>query len=385
MTSADIRSSHTRLDSIQVLRAVAALFVLVTHVGMYEVRYISGIDQSRARYVDAESVAEHFLFAYFGQIGASGVDLFFVISGFVMVHVTWGVRRTIRNGIAFMYNRIARVYPMYWLATLFLLVSAVTGFLQLQRPVPYESFFRHLILLPPGGYPFLDVGWSLIYELYFYVAFAFGYYLLRLRTWAFLVLWAALIILVRMLFSPEQWVLSTMSSYYCFEFILGAFVGLYFHHLPKALVIPIFVGAVIALIAVWVIVFLDGDALAFYSLERALVYGALYALLVLAVVNFEVLYGVTFPRVAVVLGDASYSLYLLHLPILAITAWLWYNASLRIWTHEVIGASLVDNITYAVLAAAASIWISVLVSKKVEMPLVRLFRHLRESVVPQSV
>ena len=137
------------LLSIQVLRALAALAVVAYHALQWD---RGGFD-----------------------VGRAGVDVFFVISGFIMWHVTSG--RDVAPG-AFLWRRFTRVAPLYWLATLGALAVALVwpAFLPEVRPG-----WRHLALslafvphLDPRGLPFptLPPGWTLDYEALFYAIFA---------------------------------------------------------------------------------------------------------------------------------------------------------------------------------------------------------------------
>ena len=148
-----------RLSSIQLLRAAAALGVVLFHACQWS----------------------HIDFA----VGAAGVDLFFVISGFVLWTAA-GEARSSSEAIAqneigpggFLLARLVRVAPLYWIATLtvFAVARAWPQALPIVHPDP-----RHLVLsllfLPhvgPGDDPFplLPTGWTLTYEAFFYLAFA---------------------------------------------------------------------------------------------------------------------------------------------------------------------------------------------------------------------
>src|ERR1700678_3437262 len=146
------------LLSIQALRALAALAVVAYHALQWD----------RGGF----------------EVGRAGVDVFFVISGFIMWHVTSG--RNVAPG-AFLWRRFTRVAPLYWLATLGVLGVALVwpGFLPEVRPG-----WRHLALslafiphLDPRGLPFptLPPGWTLDYEAVFYTIFAAA--LLGPRAW----------------------------------------------------------------------------------------------------------------------------------------------------------------------------------------------------------
>src|SRR5580658_5421280 len=137
------------LLSIQALRALAATAVVAYHALQWG---SGGFD-----------------------VGRAGVDVFFVISGFIMWRVTSG--RDVTPG-AFLWRRVTRVAPLYWLTTLAVLAAALVwpGFLPEVRPG-----WRHLALslafiphLDPRGLPFptLPPGWTLDYEALFYLTFA---------------------------------------------------------------------------------------------------------------------------------------------------------------------------------------------------------------------
>ncbi len=152
-----------RLASIQILRAAAALSVALFHACQW-----SQMD-----------------FA----VGAAGVDVFFVISGFVL----WTAceARPTTPG-AFLLARAERVLPLYWIATL--AVAAVA----LWRPEALSIVYlqgRHLLLSllliphddPMGGpFPLLPTGWTLTYEAFFYLVMALALAAPRDRRWTIL-------------------------------------------------------------------------------------------------------------------------------------------------------------------------------------------------------
>ena len=138
-----IREAHRKNDivSIQYLRALAALAVLVFHAASK-----AGVDFS---------------------IGQAGVDLFFLISGFLMVVIT-GDHTSAKS---FIIDRLIRIVPLYWIATLTLVVLSLIGFapnLSIQPAYVIQS----LLFIPvrePGGeniWPVLVPGWSLVFEIF---------------------------------------------------------------------------------------------------------------------------------------------------------------------------------------------------------------------------
>jgi exopolysaccharide production protein ExoZ len=141
-----------KLYSIQYLRAVAALAVVAFHAG--------GL-----RYGET-----------FG-IGAAGVDIFFVISGFVM----WSIGSADRQSAPeFLIRRLARVAPMYWLLTSLLIAGALlvpAAFPRMKLDIFHT--IASLLFIPARSpidsqflWPVLVQGWTLNYEMFFYVIFA---------------------------------------------------------------------------------------------------------------------------------------------------------------------------------------------------------------------
>lgn len=163
-----------KLKSIQALRGVAALAVVAYHCSQWTTVY-----RLTPRVFEA---------------GAAGVDLFFLISGFIM----WAaVNAREMSAASFLWRRVARVGPAYWVATL------VTAALALSWPKIFQEVVLggpwHLVLslafVPhpdPRGLPFpiLQPGWTLSYEALFYLAFAAS--LMCVRRWRFTVLTATL-------------------------------------------------------------------------------------------------------------------------------------------------------------------------------------------------
>ncbi len=153
-----------QLKSIQALRGVAALAVAFCHLIAIE-QSISG------RQLKLTAIAD---------FGAYGVDLFFVISGFVMVWVAAETPRGWQSAQAFLIARCARIYPLWWIFA----GLAASGYLLLYQ-APWDAeriagmhlsgpahLLRSFTLWPQPGHPVLGAGWTLVHEMYFYLGFA---------------------------------------------------------------------------------------------------------------------------------------------------------------------------------------------------------------------
>ena len=111
---------QSKLNSVQALRGLAALFVLIYHISQQQLHAIGAIGASaRTPTVDL------WLLSGPWNQGYAGVDLFFVISGFIMVYVTQKFAKNAgqkaADVAAFLYKRIVRIYPLWWVFALSLI------------------------------------------------------------------------------------------------------------------------------------------------------------------------------------------------------------------------------------------------------------------------
>ncbi|MDB5964789.1 MAG: glycosyl transferase, group 1 [Polaromonas sp.] len=156
-----MRQGH-QFTGIQILRFVAAMLVVAMHVSQSISTYITGVGAT-----------------HYWHNGSAGVDIFFVISGFVMASSTRAVSadRT-RAAWLFMKKRIVRIAPLYWFYTLLkaALVLSVPA-LALRSTVDPGHLVASLLFVPSNSpwhdmQPLLPVGWTLNFEMFFYLVFA---------------------------------------------------------------------------------------------------------------------------------------------------------------------------------------------------------------------
>src|ERR1700751_4327443 len=147
------------LLTVQALRAVAAASVVMHHDLAVLIR--------KAGYPPTFSV-----------IGAAGVDLFFVISGFVMVYTHFDAFTAPGAATSFARRRIVRIAPLYWIVTtvtvvLLIAVPSVFSSVKLDWVNVVCSYFFLLSQMPSGDInTVVIVGWTLCFEAYFYLVFA---------------------------------------------------------------------------------------------------------------------------------------------------------------------------------------------------------------------
>jgi len=274
--------------SIQYLRGLAAFLVLLNHVAW-----------------KSQQHGRHALDGF--NVGECGVDIFFVISGFIMCHVTSGGRVAIAG---FVRNRLLRILPLYWILT----TVALSVFLLMPGRVNTSGGSTHVLasylLLPTDGKFLIEAGWTLSYELLFYGLFAAG---LLLSGWTGRVLVAAVLVALASLRAWHPFahpVAAFLTSDLLLEFAYG--IGLYRLYLRNPLQrgwSAVLVGTIgVALLAA-----ANGSPdRHFLSPVRAVNYGVPAFLLCWGTVSLERQIARHKVRWLELLGDASYSLYLSH-------------------------------------------------------------------------
>lgn len=337
--------------NIQHLRAVAVLLVVLHHlvwlVNSFSVKYASQVWMPRPN----------------GQIG---VDIFFVISGFIMVHTAGSTFGAKNAGRTFLKNRVIRIVPLYWVATaletavLYIShsddASGTPAFLNIFRSfffLPYESE-------PDKFHPILGVGWTLNCEMFFYVVFAICL-ALPLRAGLALLASTFIAMVIAGSFFALDGSLKFWASPLILEFLLGVSLGLAFRSFDRQL-LPAYSTSVAALIVVLIGACLTHDE------DNALGFRPLFWTLSLAVVAIAVFSrqpsGV-FSKAFEKIGDSSYSLYLTHST--AVTIGLTAIDRVGVLKH------LPPTGLFVATVVGAIIW-GLVVNAYVEKPLIKLFR-----------
>ena len=144
------------INNLQLLRAFAAINVVYLHV------LIGGESYGKPTVI----------FPYVGGWGANGVDIFFVISGFVMIYTHAINPKTILN---FYKSRILRIVPVYWLITgfiilLYIIFPNIFRFLMIDIKSSVSSFL-FISQLINNSNPIINLGWTLEWEMLFYLIF----------------------------------------------------------------------------------------------------------------------------------------------------------------------------------------------------------------------
>lgn len=289
-----------RLENIQALRGAAALMVLFAHV-----------KEAEGDYGGAGTLLPHNLY-----MGVVGVDLFFLISGFVMTHVALSGARGRAAGTRFLYNRAARIYPVYWAATLLLMILYVGKLFLFGEETPFPNPLATFLLTPSPYYPLLPVGWTLVHEMYFYAVFTLFIFWKGIRLPAFLALWAALLIGALSLgaFGANAWMKVAFNPL-TFEFLAGAVIAIIVRNGFVKFAAPALIAGAL-LFAIQTLFFADRlypSVMGEFAM-RAAMFAPPFALILYGAAALEKSKGALAPKWLRKAGDASYSLYLIHVP-----------------------------------------------------------------------
>lgn len=305
-----MKNSKPLLLWVQALRGIAALLVVFVH----------------ARYILVDPIGKE-LAQIFLYPAAMGVDLFFLVSGFIMVITTADFDPSERRqyAIDFGIKRFARVWPLYAMATIFALVLGSSFSYTFQH---YKALVVQSLLFIPihpeiplyFGMPG-EVSWTLCFEFYFYAVLGFSLLAGRYRWWA-AGGWFALTLIVYPLLSgqtslnvfqqtPIFWLryANIAVNPIVWDFIFGLIIGGIYNsrlHIRNVMVLHLMVFASCMVVLYQAIMGTD-------SVHGPAGWGGALFPLLLSLALLSKVKEIYFPKWTVWLGEISYSLYLTHL------------------------------------------------------------------------
>lgn len=296
--------------SIQLLRVIACSLVLFSHIDPY---IVSSLNRKFSG-------------------GGIGVDIFFIISGFVMAAATEKTDMGIHSALSFFIKRIIRIWPMYAIITV--VFAYEMNYLKFED-INFPYIIDSLSMLPVSIYnsmygdifidPKLGVGWTLQFEMFFYFVISITIILKIRKPYI-----PALLFTVPIFFNLRPVALSPfwsmVSCPILFEFAFGYLIYSVYCKYPRAfqLTTPVLILTGSALI----VIAMTGDWSQWYhntprmivrfgdvNLHRAIAWGVPSAILFCGVLGCEewIKKSGILSRISVILGDATYSLYLTHI------------------------------------------------------------------------
>lgn len=346
-----------KFENIQALRAIAAMMVVFFHIAGLEMRYFHGMALS----------------PYFTDLGNAGVDIFFVISGFIMVQVTQGKFQNKFEINKFFLNRIKRIYPLYWFYSL-LVVLAIFIYPHISsHKWSVDGLIKSFLLIPQQGDPYLIVGWTLIHEMYFYITMI----LLLCAPEKFFVsllwIWIFFIIICHFIHSFTSPIMLLITHPLTCEFIAGCLVAKLYSKIKKLLAWFIFLCGIIMFMVVGYGHILTGNIT--NNWLRVELYGVPSVLLVWGSILLGQ-YNVLFPVFLRKLGDASYSIYLSHLLVIAGLGILFKRADVN---------NILLHATCLIMQLILAIMVGLISYKYLEKPLILFFTKKKEIKIAPSM
>ncbi|WP_194714337.1 acyltransferase family protein [Noviherbaspirillum soli] len=291
------------------------------HAAMGQQRLLEGVQYLRG--IAAMMVVFHHARHEFGGamtiiFGARGVEIFFVISGLVMMYSTRGgqlaagqsLRERLGEAMLFWKRRIVRVVPMYWIA-LFLSAALVYKTSLTDPVLLMDAFFipHWNQAYPDQIWPTLVPGWSLNYEMFFYFLFGLSLFLGR-----FSIAFMAISLFGLCLLPPAVEGQSAAFHFYTSAVMLHFLAGVLLYYVVEMLRKAAWQPARWTML----LLLLAGFA-GLIVLPRLM--GDISLLLTSSMIVFAAVFlfdGIRLPSLRL-LGDASYAIYLFHIPALVLT------------------------------------------------------------------
>lgn len=338
-----------RFHGVQALRFAAATAVVVTHA----------VDLAGTR-LGLETALSGGTLENFGAVG---VDVFFVISGLIIATTTQGQRGMGAAG-AFLWRRFRRVAPIYWLLSLPILIGMARG-----GTLSPEVVAATFLFWPFSGlemtFPALGPGWTLCFEMLFYAGFGLAMMGGRKVGWGLVGAYAAMLAAGLVVAAP---LLRFWGAPIILEFLLGVGIAWMWRSAPRRLGVWA-VGLAMLGFGLGLVFGYGGidDVRAlndpWNGLRRVVIWGLPSALLVFGVVRMERTDRAPgrLSRAAAFMGDASYSIYLVHVLVIRALGRLFESGMVALPGDVVAGLTVIASLA---AGAVVHVWI--------ERPLLRL-------------
>ncbi len=336
-----------RLDGVQAARGAAAVFVLLYHGGRM---------LSLPQYVGWIPLGDVF------EFGHAGVDFFFVLSGFIITYVHRADLGRPERLPHYAWRRLSRIVPMYWVVSALALLLAVDSLAKAAQLAP-THVLASFLFLPQGREPLLGVGWTLEHEMLFYVAF--GIAVVWRRLGLLLAVIAGLLALAGP-WLPRSIVLDYLACSYHVHFLLGILVALLVERGPVPAPRTIALAGAAAFLLAGAAE--DTGLLAHAGYASQACFGLASAAVLTGLVAAERRGMLRVAPALVVVGAASYSIYLIHAIAIGVTSHALATAGIM---------KLLPGWGAMVLGVSAGLGAGLLLYQYVERPLTVALQRLK--------
>lgn len=343
-----------QIYSLQALRGLAALGVVLYHLDKF-----------------SQGIFNKEFFSSLFSFGYSGVDIFFVLSGFIIFYVnrdSFGKKTLTKN---YLLKRLTRIYPIYWFICLFIIPLF---FFFPKYGQGYETDIRSiaasLVLIPQNHDPIISVAWTLIHEIKFYLLFSLVIFFGLKKSFKFflpllVISFIDFLFRLRGIVIFHNPILANFFSFLNLEFAFGCLAAYLVGKIKlQRAYIPLSISILLFLIGAYVY------ETRFYNLRdagRVIFYGIPSFGIVTSLAKMELSKNIKVGKTLVILGDSSYSIYLIHQTFIA--------AILRSAQHLAIIDRL-NSIVWLIGLGLASCLVGILINVSVEKPLIIYSRKI---------
>lgn len=366
-----MNSKSNKIDWIQGLRGIAALLVVLCHAREY-------LQQD----VNAKEISALLI------PGAMGVDLFFIISGFIMVYSTQG-----GNGCAyakdFAIKRFSRIFPLYFVVSVLwvLIVKKNPHFFNNMENIIY--FTKSVLFIPTSDShplfhaPIVSLGWTLNFEVYFYIVFGISLLFNKYKT-VFLAAWMSLtLIAIPEMFSGFSWAASKKHDYpwvylnlaanpIIFEFLAGVLIAKLY--LKEGIVFPNITLAKASVATTFgLVIWLNYSG---YSSYGPMSWGAPIMLFVACLAIASKSIEIKVPASLVWLGKISFSLYLTHYLTRATLDYAILRSAYR---------GIMHGWGYVIFTSIVAVYVSAVFHYFIEVKLSNIVKHKLERIFSKKI
>ncbi len=360
-----------QLNLIQLSRALAAIAVVLFHIDL----------------CSNEILNTPFFFGVF-KFGLSGVDYFFVLSGFIIVYTQHQdfLKQSFTKFRLFLLRRFIRILPIHWLITLsIILVLLLFPWIEPPNPINLGFAIRSFLLIPQSLPPINNVAWTLTLIVFFYFVFSLNYVLPR--RWyfvivAFIIGASATQFIGAFVISPIEYprwklIFNSLNLEFLFGCIAAYIVLNYSLKYRKTI---FFLGLAFFLLLAFAQTYKFIDEVNIISvggidlaIDRTIFFGIPCLFLVMGAASIDIQEGINVPKPLIYLGNASYSIYLAHSPLV----YGFSQVSSQFNLNTILGNS--DILGWFI--AIAAIAISCIFYNLIEKPLTS---YLRKQLIPSK-
>lgn len=334
------------LKTLQAGRALAALSVAAFHLS---------ITMGQRRY------GGNPVFGEYTRHGNLGVDFFFVLSGFIILFAHHKDMGSPQAWAPYLYKRFIRVFPIYWLySAVFVLLLALGFGTDAKLPGSVTDWLTSITLIRFSSAPTpLEPAWTLFHEIAFYATFSL--LILSKRIGVMVLLCSALTALFFYHYPAEneRTAFNVYTAAYGLYFLCGMGAFWLYRQGGRGLV-ECAAGLAILMLA--------AATMPLPIKLTSIVIACGFALLLAGLTKLETAAYVTIPACLCLVGDASYTLYLVHLALEGVLL----KMSMKVHLDELVGA----NLTY-LCVLAGTIGLGCLAYLVIERPLLALLRRRR--------